>query len=353
MLKQSEILPGICGLLPVHKPVGMISKDVSRHLGQILGKGIKMGHVGSLDPIAEGVLPILLGSATRLQDILLQSSKQYYVECTLGYSTDTLDATGIVTERMALPKLKECEVRSMLHSMIGSYTQIPPLYSAVKYQGKPLYRYARDGRKDIPLDKLQREVTIFDVTLRQCEYRMACAQERTSCHSKELWRILFTVTCSKGTYIRCLCDKLARLCGSLGVMSALTRTHSSGIDLNHCISWECIKGCDATKLLSYMIALEDIPLPYPKIAVNYQQKKDLGHGRKVYGKYHITSKPTSIDKVLLKLLQSTQKTAPLESRILVVDYEGRAVCIGQLTMFCKQKNSDTYVYTITQKRGLL
>lgn len=136
------------GILPIAKPRGIVSKDISRWLVKRLGK-VKIGHVGTLDPMAEGVLPILLGSATRFQDHLLDNSKTYEFDVQFGFQTDTLDSDGQVTNRTTSVPDAAHQVAQALPSFVGKISQIPPIYSAIKYNGKPLYNYARQGTKKL------------------------------------------------------------------------------------------------------------------------------------------------------------------------------------------------------------
>ena len=130
------------GVLPIHKPRGMTSKDVSRVLQRILGR-VKMGHVGTLDPDAEGVLPVLFGAATRVQDLLLNSPKTYFCIVFLGETTDSLDREGTVTATAPWEHVTLAAAREAATAFLGPIEQVPPAFSAVKYQGKALYTYAR------------------------------------------------------------------------------------------------------------------------------------------------------------------------------------------------------------------
>jgi tRNA pseudouridine55 synthase len=213
----------ISGLIPINKPRGMTSKDVSRVLVRRFGK-IKLGHVGTLDPDADGVLPILIGRATKLQDYLLDLSKAYSFEMLLGIATDSLDATGKVIGESSWDHVTKGQILKILPTFIGQIEQIPPLYSAVKFKGKELYKYAHAGKTadDVPLDDLQRTVTVSSLTMDFCE----------------LPRIGFTVHCGKGTYVRTLAADLAHQLGTVAHVTKLTRTLSAGFSLENCINIE-------------------------------------------------------------------------------------------------------------------
>ena len=149
------------GILPVYKPQNISSKDVSRKLYKLFGKH-KMGHVGTLDPIAEGVLRIVVGSYSRLQDNLLDSLKIYECKVELGFETDSLDRSGNVIVRSDFKQVTLSSLQEKALSLVGKITQVPPLFSAVKYKGKPLYKYVREGRADqIPLETSAVKVKLF------------------------------------------------------------------------------------------------------------------------------------------------------------------------------------------------
>lgn len=213
----------ISGLIPINKPRGMTSKDVSRVLIRRFGK-IKLGHVGTLDPDADGVLPVLIGRATKLQDYLLDLSKAYSFEMLLGIATDSLDATGKVIGECSWDHVTKDQVLKILPNFIGQIKQIPPLYSAVKFKGKELYKYAHAGKTadDVPLDDLQRTVSVSRLTMDFCE----------------LPRIGFTVHCGKGTYVRTLAADIADQLGTVAHVTKLTRTLSAGFSIESCINIE-------------------------------------------------------------------------------------------------------------------
>lgn len=213
------------GLLPVLKPDGMVSKDVSRWLVKRIGK-VKMGHAGTLDPGASGVLPILLGRATRLQDWLIALPKAYDFEITFGYETDTLDRDGVVVREAPITSVSLEALRQAALSLTGTIEQIPPIYSAVKFKGKPLYEYARKDRSDElpPLADLVRKVSVLEFQV------LSYAEGKAHCQ----------VRCSKGTYVRTLVHDLAEKVGSCGTLTRLSRTEAAGVDLAACLTLEQI-----------------------------------------------------------------------------------------------------------------
>ncbi len=244
------------GVLVVNKPPGMTSKDVSRFIERRVGK-LKMGHAGTLDPMAEGVLPILIGKATRLQDFLHTAEKSYEFDLEFGYETDSLDADGEVISRelIDLGEVDEEAMRVGLSNLVGRWCQTPPIYSAVKYLGRPLYAYARAGKADeVPLESLARPIEVFGFEVKAVSGRKAT----------------LAVRCSKGTYVRGLGQSIAHKMGRLATITRLVRTRSSGFCLDQAVSLEMIEN-SITNLSSLVLPLKDIPLNVPKWQVSSQE----------------------------------------------------------------------------------
>ncbi|MCD8197709.1 MAG: tRNA pseudouridine(55) synthase TruB [Lachnospiraceae bacterium] len=191
------------GIINIYKERGFTSHDVVAKLRGILGQK-KIGHTGTLDPEAEGVLPVCLGKGTRLCDMLADRTKSYEAVLLLGQSTDTQDATGQVCARAEVSVTEE-RVREVLQGFVGEYEQIPPMYSALKVNGQKLYKLARAG---IEVERKARKVTIYDLRILDVS----------------LPRVRFAVDCSKGTYIRTLCHDAGERLGCHGCMESLLRT---------------------------------------------------------------------------------------------------------------------------------
>jgi tRNA pseudouridine55 synthase len=198
------------GILNVLKPPGMTSFDVVGHLKKVLAEK-KIGHTGTLDPGAAGVLPVCVGSATRAVGYLTEKDKLYRAELTLGIATDTQDSFGNVLYRKE-PDVTEEQIMEVMKGFMGRQLQIPPMYSAIKVEGKRLYELARSG---ITIERKPREIEIFKIDIIEINGD----------------KILFDVLCSKGTYIRTLCSDIGEklLCG--GHMSFLLRLRSGEYDL--------------------------------------------------------------------------------------------------------------------------
>jgi tRNA pseudouridine55 synthase len=195
----------LVGLLLLDKPVGMSSNAALQRVRRLAG-GIKAGHGGSLDPLASGMLPICLGEATRLAGELLAGRKAYRFGVQLGERTDTGDAEGALIERCPVPSLTAPAVRAALDGLLGAQSQVPPMYSALKRNGVPLYRLARAGQS---VERAARAISIDEFTL------LALDGERLE----------LRVLCSKGTYIRVLAEDLARALGTCGRLFSLRREY--------------------------------------------------------------------------------------------------------------------------------
>ena len=191
------------GILIVNKPLDFTSRDVVNKVGGIL-KTKKIGHTGTLDPIATGVLVLCVGNTTKLCEVLTSEYKEYIATIKLGFKTDTLDITGNTLETKEY-NVNEKQIKEVLNSYLGKSTQTTPIYSSVKVNGKKLYEYAREG-KEIELPK--REINITDIELLS--------------YKKD--EIVFKTTVSKGTYIRALIDDICKKLNTVGAMSSLIRT---------------------------------------------------------------------------------------------------------------------------------
>ena len=193
------------GVLNIRKEKGYTSFDVVAKLRGILHMK-KIGHTGTLDPEAEGVLPVVLGKATKLVDLLTEKQKTYEALLHLGLETDTQDMTGTVLKESPVEVTEE-EVRAAIEGFVGEQQQIPPMYSALKVDGKKLYELAREGKT---VERKPRTVQFYEIDIRKIE----------------LPYVRFSVTCSKGTYIRTLCHDIGQKLGCGGCMEELLRTRS-------------------------------------------------------------------------------------------------------------------------------
>lgn len=202
------------GVLNINKPIGISSFDVVRYIRRV-GNIKKVGHAGTLDPAATGVLPVCLGRATKIIDYIMNDIKSYSVELRLGITTDTYDREGSIISEKAI-NVNEKDIIDAILSFIGESYQIPPMYSALKVNGQRLYDLARKG---VEVEREARKINIFDIKI----------------NSVEVPYVKFDVKCSKGTYIRSLCFDIGEKLGCGGMMSGLERTSSSIFNINEAI----------------------------------------------------------------------------------------------------------------------
>ena len=253
------------GIINLRKEAGMTSHDSVFKLRKILGTK-KIGHGGTLDPDVVGVLPIAVGKATRLVEFMQEEGKVYEGEITLGCSTTTEDASGDVLERTPVTELlEEALIDQVMESMTGEIRQTPPMYSAVKVNGRKLYEYARAGQE---VERPERQVTIYSF-------------ERTSpiSYEDEQARFRFRVKCSKGTYVRTLSVDLGAKLGLASHMSQLTRTSSAGMSLDDALTLDEIAERVAVEDFSFLYPLELGTGNLPKIELTEEQLEEVRHGR--------------------------------------------------------------------------
>ena len=237
------------GLLIINKPKGYTSHDVVNVVRKKLNIK-KVGHTGTLDPNATGVLPILVGTATKISKYLVEHEKTYIATIELGKKTDTGDAEGkVIEEDVNIKDISKEEVKKVLKSFIGKQNQIPPMYSAIKLDGKKLYEYAREGKT---VELKPREIEILDINL--IEYKNN--------------EIQFSVRCSKGTYIRSLCEDIAEKLGTIGYMKELQRTSVNQFNIEKSISIDDLENINVEeKIISIEKVFED------KFQINLNHRK--------------------------------------------------------------------------------
>jgi len=221
------------GILVVNKEAGYTSHDVVSKVKKILGE--KVGHTGTLDPNATGVLPLLIGKGTGLAKYLINHDKIYIATLKLGEKTDTADIEGNVIEKQEVKDISKERVEEALFSFIGKQEQLPPMYSAIKVNGKKLYEYARKGET---VELKPRQIEIYNIKLIEIN---------------DL-EIVFEVSCSKGTYIRSLCEDIAGRLGTVGYMKALNRTVVGQFDIESSVK---VDDVDASKVIEVEEFLKD------------------------------------------------------------------------------------------------
>ena len=249
------------GILNIYKPKGMTSHDVVARIRRV-AKIKQVGHTGTLDPFATGVLPICIGKATKLIEYL-EDDKEYIATIQFGANTDTYDLEGEVTEKFDKKVTRE-EILFQLKLFEGEISQIPPIYSAIKVNGKKLYDYARAGQE---VEIKPRQVNIFKIELKEFDYE------------KQIAKIL--VACSKGTYIRSIAYDLGKNMACGGYLIALERTKAGRFCVENSIRLESLKEINDVEIS--LINPLDV-MDYPCFYLNDEDKEKVSHGMALYGK---------------------------------------------------------------------
>lgn len=251
----------INGVINVYKERGFTSHDVVAKLRGIL-KQKKIGHTGTLDPDAEGVLPVCLGKGTKLCALLTDKRKTYEAVIHLGIETDTQDISGSVKQERPVNVTEE-EVRACILGFIGDYMQIPPMYSALKVNGRKLYELAREGKE---IERKARPVTFYDIEIL----------------SVKLPFVKIRVTCSKGTYIRTLCHDIGQKLGCLGCMESLLRTKVDRFDIGESLKLSEIERlARENRIDDAVVSVEEMFSSYPKVHMDEAFDKMLRNGNAV------------------------------------------------------------------------
>lgn len=270
------------GVLLLDKPAGMTSHDCVNIVRKVL-KTKKVGHTGTLDPSVTGVLPICVGRATKISQFLTANEKEYLGEVTIGFSTTTEDADGeLVEEKRVDRTITKEEVEAVLKSMLGSSIQVPPMYSAVKVNGKKLYEYARAG---LEVERPRREVTIYELEL------------LGNVHQSEdgLVKFSFRVKGSKGLFVRTVAVTIGEKLGYPAHMSHLRRIASGVFNISDCLSLEAFKEKAESNTLT-LLTLEQAMADFPSVVVDSWVEKLVRNGVQLYPKQvnHVTVSPVAL-----------------------------------------------------------
>lgn len=251
------------GILNINKPVGMTSHDVVNTVRKCLGIK-KVGHTGTLDPDASGVLPICVGRATRIADIITTGEKKYRAVMKLGIITDTQDASGKIIDERDVNISSEM-IKNTVKSFVGEIMQVPPMFSALKVNGKKLYELARKG---IEVKREPRGITIFDIDIIKIDLENNFVE--------------MDIHCSKGTYIRTLCYDIGNKLGCGAHMKSLIRTMSGAFSIEESIELNAFKrSCQDGNVEELMIPIDRIFNNLPRITVNEDGEKRLVNGNEV------------------------------------------------------------------------
>ena len=264
MSKPRKRVRDIHGVFLLDKPQGMSSNDIMQKVKRIF-QANKAGHTGALDPLATGMLPICLGEATKFSQFLLDADKRYLVTAKLGERTDTSDAEGQIVEIRDV-NVKTPEILTALEQFRGNILQVPTMFSALKYNGKPLYEYAR---QDITVEREARPITIFELNF--IEY-----------HAPYL---TLEVHCSKGTYIRTLVDDLGEVLGCGAHVTMLRRTAVADYPTEKMLDWHALQSLaepqDLSLLDALLLPIDTAVAKLPALTLNESQTQGIGFGQRI------------------------------------------------------------------------
>ncbi|SER60783.1 tRNA pseudouridine(55) synthase TruB [Lachnobacterium bovis] len=251
----------INGIINVYKEKGFTSFDVVAKMRGIFHQK-KIGHTGTLDPDAEGVLPVCLGKATKVCDLLTDTDKEYRAVLLLGQETDTQDVSGKIINKKTVD-VDEAQVKETINSFVGEYAQIPPMYSALKVNGQKLVDLARKG---IEVERKPRNVFINDIKIEKID----------------LPRVTMVVGCSKGTYIRTLCKDIGDKLGCFGCMESLVRTQAAGFRLEDAIKLSDVETIvSRNEIAKYIKPIDHVLCDFPKVKANEESQKYVYNGNKL------------------------------------------------------------------------
>ena len=256
----------VSGVLLIDKPQGMTSQQVVSKVKYLLKSDVhdskKAGHTGTLDPMATGLLPICLGEATKFSHYQLDAVKSYQAIIKLGEQTDTGDAEGEIITTIPVPHVTQAMLQSVTEQFLGEIMQVPPMYSALKKDGKKLYELAREG---IEVERAARPLTIYKLSL-------------TPLSAQQLQ---LTVTCSKGTYVRVLAEDIAKALGTVGHLTALRRIQTGDFEIANAITLADFAALDVAARFDKLLAVDACVHSLPSLVLDDNQSKRIRQGQRL------------------------------------------------------------------------
>lgn len=260
-MQVKRIKRKVSGVLLLDKPFGISSNNALQQARRLY-QAEKAGHTGNLDPLATGMLPLCLGEATKFSQFLLDANKTYQAVVKLGQTTATGDSEGEVLSAHPV-NVSRSQVEKVLQSFVGAISQVPPMHSALKHQGKALYTYARAG---VEIEREPREVTIYQLDLDEFN-----GDELT-----------ITVSCSKGTYIRVLAEDIGKALGCGAYMSALRRTVIGAFQLNRAVTLTQLEGLDLAERDALLLPVDALIETMPKVVLDSESAHYLKQGQAIW-----------------------------------------------------------------------
>ena len=255
------------GIILLDKRLGVSSNKALQEVRRLFNAN-KAGHTGSLDPLATGLLPLCFGEATKVSAMMLDDNKRYQVVVQLGVMTDTGDAEGEVIKTVAVPDIDDDELMLSLQQFMGEIDQVPPIYSALKHNGKKLYELAREG---ITIERKARRISIFDLKLLASSLT---GQNKTN-------QLVLEVFCSKGTYIRSLAEDLGDALGVCGTVLELRRLGAGMFNIAQAKTIEQLTAMSAQELQQSLIAIDSPLQAFPSVNLSEQQAVAIKYGQSV------------------------------------------------------------------------
>ena len=266
MMTQPKTKSIVSGVLLIDKPQGMTSQQVVSKVKYLLKSDVhdskKAGHTGTLDPMATGLLPICLGEATKFSHYQLDAVKSYQAIIKLGEQTDTGDAEGEIITTIPVPHVTQAMLQSVTEQFLGEIMQVPPMYSALKKDGKKLYELAREG---IEVERAARPLTIYQLSL-------------TPLSAQQLQ---LTVTCSKGTYVRVLAEDIAKALGTVGHLTALRRIQTGDFEIANAITLADFAALDVAARFDKLLAVDACVHSLPSCVVDDNQSRRVRQGQRL------------------------------------------------------------------------
>lgn len=267
-MQLKRVKRAVSGVLLLDKDSGIGSNGALQRV-KYLFQAEKAGHTGTLDPLATGLLPICLGEATKFSSYLLDADKEYRALIKLGITTNTGDAEGEILERRPVT-LAAGQVEEVLRNFVGTLSQIPPMHSALKYKGKALYTYAREG---VEIERQPREINIYKLVAD------ACSDDELS----------ITVRCSKGTYIRVLAEDIGAALGCGAHLKALRRTATGGFDIDQALTLERLEGMTPEQRDAALMPADCLLTGMPSVSLDDESAAYVRQGQSVWraGRLHM------------------------------------------------------------------
>ena len=298
------------GIILINKEKGCTSHDVVYKVKKLTNS--KVGHTGTLDPNATGVLPLLIGEATKISKYLINHDKEYEVVLELGKKTSTADVEGEVIKEKEVPAeiFEEQHVKEILKTFIGKQEQVPPIYSAIKVNGKKLYEYARKGQ-EVKLEP--RKIEIYDIELLNI--------------NKDEKQISFRVKCSKGTYIRSLCEDIAEKLGTVGLMKELKRTVVGDFKIENAITVEELKEKIENEDYTYIISIEEIFKENDRIDLKSQNYSKYVNGVKL----DIENCKITESDATLRNIKADPKESNLKDEVYKIYLDNKFIGLGTVS----------------------